>query len=437
MMIVLLIILFVSWLIPCGVYQRTENANGQTIVVPGSFEYTSKSYVSILDLPGYMIEGMLSVAPMLVMIIMGGGAMKILIESGSIHWAIDNLHTRIRRIELVIIIMTFIMGVLSLSASITGYVTLTPIFVELSVALGCDAMLGVAIFIVGTAVGFACGAMRPATTGIAQMIAELPTFSGVGYRLIVFVVLMIGSDLVLIRYARRVYDESKVDLSKIKRSKPAGKERTRYILVLAVFIAAIALMMYGSLNWNWSMNEFAELYLIQALVTAVVAGFPALKTIDLFISGVNDTIPLCLITGFASSASIILQNAGVLDTVVHYGEVVVTSASDTLLAPIMFIVNFCINLFIGPGTAQALMVMPIMTPIADLAHLNRQVAVLGFNLGDGLCNYILPTAISLIGPLTLGGLTYVDWMKKMKSLILVWFVLVLVIMAAAPLVWPY
>lgn len=435
--LVLLIILAVSWIIPSGMYDRVENSSGQTVVVPGSYHAVAKEHVSILELPGYMIKGMLSVASMLVMIVMGGGAMKMIIECGAVTWAIDHMHVRIRKIEWVIVIMTFTMGLLSLSASITGYITLTPIFVELAVALGYTPMLGAAMLIVGTAVGFASGAMRPATTGVAQMVAELPMFSGVGYRLVVFLVLMIVSDIVLIRYARKVYDPEKVDLTRLKVKHPHDKDKPRYILVLAVFLASIGLMMYGSLKWNWSMNEFSELYFITAVVLALCAGFPIVKACDLFISGMKDTVGLCLITGFASAAGIILQDAMVLDTVVHAGEIVLSSVSNVLLAPVIFIVNFCINLFIGPGTAQALVVMPIMTPLADLAGLSRQVAVLGFNLGDGLCNYLLPTAVSLVGPLTLAGLTYVDWLRDMKKLLIGWFITVLVLMGIAPYVWPF
>ena len=92
-----------------------------------------------------------------------------------------------------------------------------------------------------------------------------------------------------------------------------------------------------------------------------------------------------------------------------------------------------INIFIGSGSGQAVAVMPVMIPVADMLHINRQVVVLAYNLGDGLCNYIMPTASVLIGPLGLANLSYIDWMKKMKPLFITWFVLSILIMMLAQL----
>ena len=43
--------------------------------------------------------------------------------------------------------------------------------------------------------------------------------------------------------------------------------------------------------------------------------------------------------------------------------------------------------------------MPVMAPLSDLVGVTRQVAVLAFQLGDGLTNIVVPTSAALMGSL--------------------------------------
>jgi uncharacterized ion transporter superfamily protein YfcC len=60
--------------------------------------------------------------------------------------------------------------------------------------------------------------------------------------------------------------------------------------------------------------------------------------------------------------------------------------------------------------------MPIMVPIADTAGIGRQVAVLAFQMGDGLMNMIVPTNAVLMGILGLAGVPYERWFKFIAPL---------------------
>ena len=50
----------------------------------------------------------------------------------------------------------------------------------------------------------------------------------------------------------------------------------------------------------------------------------------------------------------------------------------------MFILQFILNFFIPSGSGQALTTMPLMVPISDLLHINRQLTVLAFQYGDAI-----------------------------------------------------
>jgi uncharacterized ion transporter superfamily protein YfcC len=85
----------------------------------------------------------------------------------------------------------------------------------------------------------------------------------------------------------------------------------------------------------------------------------------------------------------------------------------------MFLVNVVINFFIPSGSGQAVTVMPIMVPLADLTGITRQVAVQAFQFGDGFTNCIIPTASVLMGGLGLSGIPYGKYVKWVTPLIVI------------------
>jgi uncharacterized ion transporter superfamily protein YfcC len=76
-----------------------------------------------------------------------------------------------------------------------------------------------------------------------------------------------------------------------------------------------------------------------------------------------------------------------------------------------------INLFIPSGSGQAFVTMPLMTPIADLTGISRQIAVLAYQFGDGFTNMIVPTNAVLMGILGMGKIPYGKWFKFIFPLI--------------------
>ena len=53
----------------------------------------------------------------------------------------------------------------------------------------------------------------------------------------------------------------------------------------------------------------------------------------------------------------------------------------------------------------------IMAPLGDLVGVQRQVAVLAYQMGDGLTNILVPTNAVLIGILTMAKIPYERWLQ--------------------------
>ena len=62
--------------------------------------------------------------------------------------------------------------------------------------------------------------------------------------------------------------------------------------------------------------------------------------------------------------------------------------------------------------------MPLMTPLADMLGISRQVAVLAFICGDGFSNMIIPTNGILLAMLGIAGVPYGKWIRFIFPLFL-------------------
>jgi uncharacterized ion transporter superfamily protein YfcC len=67
-------------------------------------------------------------------------------------------------------------------------------------------------------------------------------------------------------------------------------------------------------------------------------------------------------------------------------------------------------------SGQAVLTLPILAPLSDLLGISRQVAVLAYQYGAGLCEILTPTNGALMAVLAAAGVRYEDWMKFAVSM---------------------
>src|SRR5690606_19212418 len=110
----------------------------------------------------------------------------------------------------------------------------------------------------------------------------------------------------------------------------------------------------------------------------------------------------------------------VLDTFVHGLSIPLADLPPVVAALGMFVANAIINFFVPSGSGQAMIVMPILTPLADMLGLTRQVAVQTFQFGDGFANVIFPTSGILMACLAVAGVSYTKWARWILPLFMIW-----------------
>ena len=440
--LMMIVAVLLTWIIPSGEFERVKDeVSKQSIIIPGTFKYIENNPISFLQIPVYIMKGLAKASDIVFLVIIVGGAFNIIIETGMFQSFAGRL-TKVFSNKEVLIIPAFstIFALACTTMGVNTFIGFAPIAVIIARSIGYDAIVGVSMVALGGAIGFSTGTFNPFTTGVAQSIAGLPIFSGVGYRFICLVVFLIVTNIYIIWYAKKVkanpeasvvyemeQENKKVEVSE----KQHDKIEVRHYLVLLIVIACFVLLVYGSQNWKWKLQENAAMFLWMGVLSGFAYGFGPSKIAEEFTKGAKKLVYGALMIGMANGISLILADGKILDTTVQYlGGLLVVLPSHAQAAG-MFLMQLLINGLITSGSGQAAATMPIMLPVADIIGMTKQTAVLAFNFGDGLSNYILPTSSALMGFIAMVGISYSNWMKFMWRLFLIWTVVgaVLVIVA--------
>jgi uncharacterized ion transporter superfamily protein YfcC len=77
----------------------------------------------------------------------------------------------------------------------------------------------------------------------------------------------------------------------------------------------------------------------------------------------------------------------------------------------MMVMQTLLHFPVPSTSGQAVLTMPVLVPISDLLGLSRQVTVLAYQYGAGLCELLTPTNGALMAMLAATGVRYDQWMR--------------------------
>ena len=426
---IVLVMSLLTWIIPAGEFARTENEQGIEVVIPDQFSYIEKTPVNPLSIPNYVVSGFASSASLIFMVILSGGAFNVLVNTGALQVLIAKVVKKFGSKEAVFIpILLLLFALIATTQSVTVFIGFTPVIIMMARAMGFDSITGAALPLLGGAIGFSTGTLNTSTTIVAQKIAELPLYSGIGYRFVCLFVYWIVTSIVLVAYARKVRANPTAspmyDLDQQTEADEAafGDDNltTRKLLALLTLLGALIVLVWGCVTRGWDLPEISVVFIWLGILSGACAGFGPSTIAKHFAEGCKKLTVSALLLGLARATSGVLSAANILDTIVYACTIVLNMVPGFLRGIVMFWVNFIINILITSGSGQAAVVMPIFSPVADMVGITRQTAVLAFNFGDGFCNYILPMSTALMGNLSVANIPYDRWMRFMWKVCLIW-----------------
>lgn len=427
---VVLLAAIATYFIPSGEYKR-EVADGVSKVIPDSFTLGKPHPVGLLQVFKSIQLGLVDSANIIFLIFVIGGIVQVIEFTGTINSGINVLINKTQGNYILLIAAVGVLFGLLASAGISpnAVIAFIPIGITLARSLKLDEIVGVATIYLGYYSGMIAGIFDPTILGLAQRIAELPLFSGILLRVVIFILLISVSITYVILYARRIKqhpEKSIIGLEDISES--ADQEQAdlqarvslTQFLVLLIFISFIGLFIYGAFQLDWEIDELVGIFLMMGVTIACVARISPNEFIRQFIRGAKSIAYGALVVGLARAAILILEDGHVLDTIVH-GALAPLSHTSTLVGgQMLFLFNLLFNLLVTSGTGQAAIVMPVMVPIVDIMGITRQTGTLILMLGDGFTNIITPTSGVLMAVLAVGGVPWVKWVRFAFPLLLIW-----------------
>ncbi|MEM1270422.1 MAG: YfcC family protein [Bacteroidota bacterium] len=449
-----------TWIVPAGQFATTEieveGAGTRQVVVPGSYEQVTRAEASVgarirhtigivlmAPILGFIDE---AAAPIIAFVLLVGGAFAVLQQTGAIDAALRRLVRASRQSRtLEFLLIPIFMALFSLAGAVFGMseevIPFVLIFVPLALALGYDSIVGTAIPFVGSGAGFAAAFLNPFTVGVAQGIAEVPLFSGVPFRIGLWVLTTSIAIAFVMWHAGRVRRDPTLsptyELDARKRTEGMDLDTSdteftgRQRLVLMVFFAGIGVLIFGVLAFQWYIVEIAALFVALGVVMGAVGGLGANGTARAFMDGARDLVATALIIALARGILVVMQDGQIIDTILYAMSSALEGTGSTVAAMAMFGAQTVLNFFVPSGSGQAALTMPLMAPLADLLGVTRQTAVLAFQMGDGFTNLIIPTSAVLMGALSLSGVPWTKWARWILPLQLVLFTLGVLALAVA------
>lgn len=425
-MIVIFAAALATWIVPAGQYDRyIDEATGRELVDPESFKYIENTPVGFFETLKSIPEGIVASSSTIAFVFIVSGSVAVINSTGAIDAGILKLVDKFKGRDIPLLIITTL--VFGLMGSATGasreVIPFIPLAATLGMKLGYDRVVGFHIVRTAAWIGFAASTVNPRVVGLAQEMAEVPLMSGLGYRIICFIVFMGISLAFFLNYAKKVKEDPKnsilygyqSDSKAFDVQQPDAELTPRRQLVLVLFALTLVALVYGTTKFRWGTSEMAALFLASAMVCGIVAGHDPNSIAQAFTKGMTFVTSGVVIAGFTNSIAVILQKGQILDTIIYALASPLSKVSGAVTAVGMLVLYSIMTFFIGSAAGRAAATLPIFVPLSDILGITRQTTVLTFVLGGGITNMLWPNMIYVIA---FADIPYDRWVKHIWKLAL-------------------
>ena len=398
-----------SYVLPAGEFDRADDeATGRSVVVAGTYHAVERTPVNLFDAMVALPRGMAEAGEVIFLVFLIGGAFTVVDESGALRRGVTSLVRTLGGRDLLVIPIVSIFfatgGVVENMQE--EIIPLIPVLLILTRRVGFTPLVAVAMSAGAAFVGSAFSPINPFQVQIAQKLAELPLGSGWPFRgifLILALALWIGMTM---RYASR----ERLEPELIEESGDVGIDAKDWV-IFGLVAATFTVLVVGLLSWGWDFNQLSAAFFIMGVAIGLLAGMGLTGTAEAYVRGFRSMAYAALLIGFARAIFVVLEDGHIVDTIVHAmftpleGLPLIASSLGMVAA------QTAIHVPVPSVSGQAVLTMPVLIPLSDLLGLSRQVVVLAYQYGAGLCDIITPTNGALLAMLAAAGVRYEDWIK--------------------------
>ncbi len=417
-------------IMPRGLYDLDENGS----IINGTYrEIEDKMPIWKIFLAPILLfgsESSLTGLAIILFIVIIGGTFLILDKCSVLKYIMAVVINKFgNRKYLLLNSMIFICMLLSSTAGILEEsVTLVPITVAISLALGWDSFVGLCISLVSIAFGFTAATFNPFNVVTVQKMAGIPIFSGLGYRIIVFIVIYLVLAGFVTLYAKKIEKNPQKSLCyetdialrekyrlddsiAIINDKQISKAAKAFLFCLLGVLAGIILDFILGTEGMISLPCMAILFFTGGLLSGYFSGLRGKNLFRSFGEGIKTVAPIIPLILIILAITYILDEGNIIPTILNFVYNLIQGLSPYSAILILFVFIVILEFFIGSGTAKAFLVMPLVLPLAEMVGVSAQSVTLAFCFGDGFTNLLYPTSGIMIIAIGLVNITYGKWLK--------------------------
>ncbi|MDR1835111.1 MAG: AbgT family transporter [Fusobacteriaceae bacterium] len=423
---VILLSVLATRLIPPGVFERVQ-VSGRAVIVPGSFHPATAKSLSFFSVFLAIPYGFIGTANLIFLILLVGGAIEVYNRTGAIAAGLHALTRKTGKTARVFLLF-FIFCLLLVLGGFFGWVQaaipFVPLVVPLVLSLGFDPLVAAAVVILGLLVGFCAGPSNLYTVGVAQQVAGLPLFSGFGLRLLIFGVFGLLSFFFILRQIKKDAGSDNVetrggaaDAAVPLSVEPEGKCASR--LILAVIFLTFGLVTRGMLYLDWGPAEIAAAFTASGIVAGILRRFSTAEIAACFTEGAKNALTGAMIVGTAGGVQWVLEKGCIIDPIIYYLSGFLSGLPPLAAAVGVSVIVALVGGLIPSGSGKAVVLAPIMIPLADMIGLTRQTTILAYQFGDGLANLVWFTYGTLLIFLDYAKTPLSRWYRFVLPLLLI------------------
>lgn len=435
---IIIVLAILTWIIPAGQYEYIEEG-GVSKPVAGSFHYVEQNPQGVVDVILAPISGFIDGIEIITFILAIGGFLGVMMKTGAINKGIARLINKLNGKEkwlIPILMLCFAVG-----GSTFGMAEETlafyPLLIPAFVSAGYTAMTAVSVILIGAGIGVIASTVNPFSTGIASGFAGISLGDGIGLRLVIFAALVGFAIWFVMRYAAKTRNlQPETAKAAADSNEPLNKKE---ILVLSLFGFSFLLMIYAVIpfsdmgidflpTWGWWFAELSAWFFFMSVVIGVVYRMKEVEIGESFVRGAADMLGVVFIIGISRGITIIMNDGMITDTILHYGEMLLTGTGSYIFIGLSYIFYLPLSFLIPSTSGLATLSMPILAPMADFAGISRALMVTIFQSAAGIINLVTPTSAVVMGALAFGKIPYQNWLKYIWKFVIGIFLLIGVLM---------
>lgn len=454
-MLIVVLVAVLSWVLPGGAYDYVDPTASKLEPIAGTFHHVDSNPQGLGSIIMAPIKGFMDSVDIILYTLVIGGYLAVVMKTGAIDAAIGATIRKLKGREKLLI--PVLMLIFSFAGAAFGIEEETlpffPVLIPVLLAAGYDTLVGLSVIKMGAALGVMGSIANPFAVAIASRFAGISMADGIGVRLVLLAIYIPAGIIFTMRYAEKVRkdpakslvyaqaeENKKFFLKSDMDNLPELTAKRKLILV--VFVVSFLVMIWGVLAWEdlgitiwptmgWWFPELSGIFLVASIVVAVIDRMGEETYMDTFINGCKDLLSVAVIIGVARGVSIVMNDAMITDTILHFGESLLVNTSSVIFSISTYLIYLVLSFFVPSSSGLATLSMGIMAPLADFANVGREIVVIAYAAANSMLALVAPTCGLLMGVLAMTKTSYVTWMKFVGKFLLLIAVLTMVVLAGA------